>query len=98
MRHARRLGGCERYVTRKAIVRSLGDIFCSRGDFSQNEGIFNVYGYTPTPEPDIAKFNANIDTGCVYKHDFGRLCALESEYAGFYAGKYRERRMNFAKF
>lgn len=58
-------------------MRSLGDIFCSRGDFSQNEGVFNVYGYTPTPEPDIAKFSANIDTGRIYKHKFGRLCALE---------------------
>ena len=79
-------------------MRSLGDIFCSRGDFSQNEGVFNVYGYTPTPEPDIAKFSANIDTGCVYKYELGCLCALESEYAGFYAGKYRGRRMILVKF
>ena len=91
--HARRLGGCERYVTRKAIVRSLGDIFCSRGDFSQNEGVFNVYGHTPIAEPDIAKFSANIDTSRVYKHELGCLCVLESERAGFYAGKYRGRQV-----
>ena len=52
-------------------------VLCGRGDFSQNDGIFNVYGHTPIAEPDIAKFSANIDTGCVYKHGFGRLCALE---------------------
>lgn len=52
-------------------------VLCGRGDFSQNEGVFNVYGHTPISEPDITEFSANIDTGCVYKHDFGRLCALE---------------------
>lgn len=52
-------------------------VLCGRGDFSQNEGVFNVYGHTPIASPDITEFSANIDTGCVYKHDFGRLCALE---------------------
>ena len=52
-------------------------VLCSRGDFSQNDGIFNVYGHTPIAEPDITNFSANIDTGCVYKHKFGHLCALE---------------------
>ena len=64
-----------------------------QGDTAQNEGVFNVYGHTPTPEPDIAKFSANIDTSRVYKHELGCLCALESEYADFYAGKYRGRRV-----
>ena len=73
-------------------------VLCGRGDFSQNEGVFNVYGHTPIASPDITEFSANIDTGCVYKHDFGRLCVLESEYAGFYAGKYRERWMILVKF
>ena len=52
-------------------------VLCDRSDFSQNEGIFNVYGHTPIAGPDITEFSAKIDTGCVYKHDFGRLCALE---------------------
>ena len=52
-------------------------VLCGRGDFNQNEGLFNVYGHTPIASPDITEFSANIDTGCVYKHDFGRLCALE---------------------
>ena len=52
-------------------------VLCGRDDFSQNEGVFNVYGHTPIAEPDITNFSANIDTGCVYKQDFGRLCALE---------------------
>jgi serine/threonine protein phosphatase 1 len=41
------------------------------------EGIFNIFGHTPTPEPQIGKFHANIDTGCVYKRaHFGKLTAL----------------------
>nr|WP_314997859.1 hypothetical protein [uncultured Campylobacter sp.] len=52
-------------------------VLCGRGDFSQNDGVFNVYGHTPIAEPDITNFSANIDTGCVYKHGFGCLCALE---------------------
>lgn len=52
-------------------------VLCGRGDFSQNDGVFNVYGHTPIAGPDITEFSANIDTGCIYKHDFGRLCALE---------------------
>jgi len=52
-------------------------VLCGRGDFSQNEGVFNVYGHTPISEPDITEFSANIDTGCVYRHGFSRLCALE---------------------
>lgn len=52
-------------------------VLCGRGDFSQNEGVFNVYGHTPIGEPDIREFSANIDTGCVYKQGFCHLCALE---------------------
>ena len=52
-------------------------VLCGRGNFSQNEGVFNVYGHTPIAKPDVTNFSANVDIGCVYKHDFGRLCALE---------------------
>jgi serine/threonine protein phosphatase 1 len=27
---------------------------------------FNIYGHTPTPEPIVTEYSANIDTGCCY--------------------------------
>ncbi|WP_242039090.1 hypothetical protein [Campylobacter concisus] len=67
--------------------RSLGGTyFAGRGDFSQNDGVFNVYGHTPIASPDITEFGANIDTGCIYRHGFGRLARLSFEYASLFAG------------
>ena len=44
-----------------------------------NKNIFNVFGHTPLPKPQIEKHKANIDLGCFYKNVNikGSLCALE---------------------
>ncbi|QKF82187.1 metallophosphoesterase [Halarcobacter ebronensis] len=45
-----------------------------------NKEIYNVYGHTPTTEPIIKEFRAQIDLGCCYSKNIGlipRLCALE---------------------
>jgi serine/threonine protein phosphatase 1 len=42
-----------------------------------HQGIFNIFGHTPTPEPQIGKFHANVDTGCVFKRvHYGKLTGL----------------------
>ncbi|MCD8213385.1 MAG: serine/threonine protein phosphatase, partial [Campylobacter sp.] len=54
-------------------------LLCGRNDWDKNDDIFNVFGHTPTYEPIIKQFAANIDLGCVYQYRFHnpRLCALE---------------------
>ena len=53
-------------------------LLSGRGDMTQVEGIFNVYGHTPVSEPQIYSNSANIDTGCVFNEvGFDKLSALE---------------------
>ena len=63
-------------------------LLSGRGDMTQVEGIFNVYGHTPVREPQIYKNSANIDTGCVFNEDgYDKLCALEFPSMKIYTQK-----------
>ena len=53
-------------------------LLSGRGDMTQVEGIFNVYGHTPVREVKFYKNSADIDTGCVFNEvGFDKLSALE---------------------
>ncbi|MDA3048444.1 metallophosphoesterase [Campylobacter sp. JMF_08 NE1] len=55
-------------------------VLSGRDDYTDNAGIFNVYGHTPQDEPFINDYSANIDLGCVFKkrgYKNARLCAME---------------------
>ena len=43
-----------------------------------DNGVFNIFGHYPVPEPIVAKTCAMIDTGATYKNnkDLGRLSAI----------------------
>ena len=63
-------------------------LLSGRGDMTQVEGIFNVYGHTPVREPQIYSNSANIDTGCVFDEEgYDRLCALEFPSMKIYTQK-----------
>ena len=63
-------------------------LLSSRGDMTQVEGIFNVYGHTPVREPQIYSNSANIDTGCVFNEvGFDKLSALEFPSMKIYTQK-----------
>ena len=63
-------------------------LLSGRGDMTQVEGIFNVYGHTPVREPQIYKNSANIDTGCVFNEEgYDKLCALEFPSMKIYTQK-----------
>lgn len=70
------------YWENRKIIPGLEDeVLWNRNYISEakgmHQGIFNIHGHSPVPSPQIGKFHANIDTGCVYKRaHYGVLTAL----------------------
>ena len=63
-------------------------VLSGRGDMTQVEGVFNVYGHTPVREAKLYTHSANIDTGCVFNEEgYDKLSALEFPSMKIYAQK-----------
>lgn len=63
-------------------------VLSGRGDMTQVEGVFNVYGHTPVREAKLYTNSANIDTGCVFNEEgYDKLCALEFPSMKIYTQK-----------
>ncbi|ALF47494.1 metallophosphoesterase [Campylobacter concisus] len=63
-------------------------VLSGRGDMTQVEGVFNVYGHTPVREAKLYTNSANIDTGCVFNEEgYDKLSALEFPSMKIYAQK-----------
>lgn len=62
-----------------------------RGTPARLENAFHVFGHTPTPNPIITDYYANIDTGAVYKNrsaKLGKLTALRFPQMEIYQQEY----------